>query len=175
MGKIFRPQPVKLIIGIITNSLPLLCQVEKLLQKRYGPIDYHSSIIDFVYTDYYEKEMGEKLKRKFISFEKLIFPVEIIKIKHYTNSLEKKFSHQGKRNINIDPGYLNEGKLILASTKDNLQRVYLGKGIYAEVTLYFRKGEYHPFMWTYPDYCSFEYREIFREIRSIFRTQIGKE
>ncbi|RKY37009.1 MAG: DUF4416 domain-containing protein, partial [Candidatus Omnitrophota bacterium] len=89
--------------------------------------------------------------------------------------LEKKFSHQGKRNINIDPGYLNEGKLILASTKDNLQRVYLGKGIYAEVTLYFRKGEYHPFMWTYPDYCSFEYREIFREIRSIFRTQIGKE
>lgn len=175
MGKISHPQPVKLIIGIITNSLPLLLQVEKILERKYGPIDYHSPVIDFVFTDYYKKEMGENLKRKFISFEKLIFPVEIIKIKHYTNKLENKFSQQGKRNVNIDPGYLNEGKLILASTKDNLQRIYLGKGIYAEVTLYFRKGEYQPFMWTYPDYRSSEYREIFKQIRSIFRKQIGKQ
>jgi hypothetical protein len=175
MGKISHPQPVKLIIGIITNSLSLLPQVEEILERKYGPIDYHSPVIDFVFTDYYKEEMGENLKRKFISFEKLIFPVEIIKIKHYTNKLENKFSQQGKRDVNIDPGYLNEGKLILASTKDNLQRVYLGKGIYAEVTLYFKKGEYQPFMWTYPDYRSSEYREIFKQIRSIFRKQIGKQ
>jgi len=174
MGKISCPSKVKLIIGIITNSLSLLPKVEKLLQKKFGPIDFHSPIIDFIYTNYYEKEMGENLKRKFVSFEKLIFPVEIIAIKHYTNKLEKKFSHQSKRNVNLDPGYLNEGKLILVSTKDNLQRIYLGKGIYGEVTLYFKHAEFQPFMWTYPDYRSPEYRNIFKQIRNVFRKQIGK-
>ena len=175
MGNIFHPSAVKLIVAMITNSLSLLPEVENLLQKKFGPIDFHSPIIDFTYTNYYEKEMGKNLKRKFVSFEKLIFPLEIITIKHYTNRLERKFSHQGRRNINLDPGYLNEGKLILVSTKDNLQRIYLGKGIYGEVTLYFKHAEFQPFMWTYPDYRSPEYRHIFKQIRNIFRKQIGKE
>lgn len=173
MGVLKKPQKVKLIVAMIANKKELFQKVEMKLEKKYGPIDYHSKVIKFDYTDYYQKEMGKDLLRKFISFENLIFPAHLIKIKRYTMALEQRFSTSGKRNINIDPGYLNLGKLILASTKDNLQRIYLAHGIFAEVTLYYKKGGYHPFFYTYPDYQTEEYLEVFEEIRNIFYNQLN--
>lgn len=175
MGLIRKPEPVKLIMGMIANDVELFEKVEAMLERKFGKIDFKSHIIDFNFTNYYEKEMGKGLKRKFISFEKLILPSEIVRVKLYTNKIERKFSDKGKRNVNLDPGYLNEGKVVLASTKDNLQRIYLGKGIYAEVTLYYRNKNFEHFNWTYPDYRTDLYKGIFKEMRRIFRRQIGKE
>jgi hypothetical protein len=168
------PARVKLIVGMITNETVLFQKVEEILQRKFGRIDYASKVLDFKYTDYYTSEMGENLRRKFVSFERLILPSYLLKAKLFTIKLEKKFSEQDKRKINLDPGYLNEGKLVLASSKDNLQRIYLGKGIYAEVTLYYKTGNYQHFFWTYPDYRTEEYREIFQEIRKLFRRQLGR-
>ena len=78
----------------------------------------------------------------------------------------------GKRRINIDPGFLSLGKLILATTKDQCHRVYLGKGIFAEVTLFYKQKTFNPWPWTYPDYQSREYLEIFNSIRGIYQEQI---
>jgi len=174
MGSVKKVSSVKLIMGMISNNTGLFEKLEKIMERKYGRIDFKSKIIDFDFTDYYTRQMGENLFRKFISFSKLINPGELPGIKLYTNKLEKKFADNSKRNINIDPGYLNEGKLILASTKDNLQRFYLKKGIYAEITLYYKNDNFNPFLWTYPDYRTQEYNGIFKQIRELFRKQIGR-
>jgi hypothetical protein len=174
MGKVKEPIPVKLICGMISGNPELFEQAKLKLQARYGPIDYFSPMIPFsCYTDYYEPEMGPALSRQFISFEKLIDPSEIVPIKLATNQIEIEFSSPN-RIINLDPGYISKAKLVLATTKDYQHRLYLGQGIYAEVTLRFRQGKFEPYEWTYPDYQTPEYLNIFNQIRSIYSEQIKK-
>ena len=112
--------------------------------------------------------MGRGLKRRFYSFSESIKPDRLVDIKLLTNEIEDRFSRSAdfpSRRINLDPGYISPAKLVLASTKNYSHRIYLAKGIYAEVTLYFEKGTFHSFPWTYPDYKSKEYLEIFNKIR----------
>jgi len=167
MGKAKEPKAVKLIIGMLTKNKKLFGIAEEFFIKEFGPIDYESPVIPFNYTDYYKKEMGGPLKRKFVSFKRAFSPEKIAKLKLLTNSVEEKLSVNKKRRINIDPGYVSDSKLILASTKDYFHRIYLNYGIYAEVTLRWRKGGFEPFEWTYPDYRSKEYLSILNTIRNI--------
>jgi hypothetical protein len=174
MGIVIKPHPVKLITGIIIQSGSLLNDAEKVLARVFGSIDYRSRILDFDYTDYYTKTMGTGLKRVFLSFSRLIDPSKIAAIKVTTNAMEKRFlkgSRGIERLINIDPGYITEAKLVLASTKDYSHRIYLSKGIYAETTLWYMKNTFKPCSWTYPDYATDDYIDIFNEIRGIFMKQ----
>lgn len=155
----------KLIVGLIAESNKAFEEAEQALAKKLGKIDFESDVLDFDYTDYYEKEFGRDLKRKFISFEKPAGEDELANIKTLTNGIEKVLSKNGKRRVNIDPGCLSLGKLILATTKDNSHRIHLGKGIFAEVTLRYIDGAFRPLDWTYPDYRTKGYLAIFEEIR----------
>ena len=166
-----KPFPVKLIIGFIFKDYKILKETEKILEKKFKEIDFESEIIPFNFTDYYEKEMGKDLKRKFISFKKLIMPQKIRKIKEYTIKIEKKFSFDKKRKINIDPGYLTDSQLVLSTTKPYFHRIYLGNCIWAEVTLFYQNKTFRYFDWTYPDYRTPAYIEIFNKIREIYLTQ----
>ena len=100
--------------------------------------------------------MGKSLFRQFISFEELVGPDKIVHFKRKTNRMELAFSSERvgspARNVNIDPGYIDTGKLVLASTKAQAHRIYIGQGVYAEVTLLYHHGSYHPFIYTYEDY-----------------------
>jgi len=162
----------KLIIGFIFKEEAALNKAKSILQKRFGKIDFESQTLAFNHTTYYEKEFGKDLKRRFIAFKKLISPSDLPEIKIYTNKVEKKLSSGSSRLINIDPGYLDLAKLVLASTKDYKHRIYLGKGIYLEVTLFYENKSYRPWEWTYPDYKSAEYIAIFNQIRDIYARQI---
>jgi hypothetical protein len=175
MGKTKKPKAVKLIIGMLAKSQKLFDKAEEFFIKDFGPIDYKSTVISFNYTDYYEKEFGPALKRNFISFKKPISPEKIAKIKLLTNSIEKKLSADKKRQVNIDPGYVTDAKLILATTKDYFHRIYLNHGIYAEVTLMWRKGGFKPFEWTFPDYRSKEYIDVFNAIRNAHMAEARKD
>ena len=175
MGTIKPSQPVKLIMAIFTNQSELFAQIEAKLEEKYGKIDFRGHIFDFDHTDYYDEEMGADLKKRFIAFKNLIKPEQLSSVKLFTNKLESKHAESGKRKINIDPGYVDNSKLVLASTKNYYHRIYLGKGIYAEVTLYYKNGAYQDLIWTYPDYRTFEYKEIFKKIRKLYRKQMGKE
>jgi len=175
VGRTRKQQPVKLIIGLIFKKEGSLNKALRILEKGFGKIDFTSLAIEFSHTDYYEQELGKNLKRKFISFKKLISPQNLSKIKAATNSIERKLSVKGSRLINIDPGYLDMAKLILASTKDYRHRIYLDKGIYAEITLFYQNNTFVPWEWTYPDYKSAEYIEIFNRIRQIYARQIKKD
>ena len=171
MGKIHIPEKVKLTVGLISGDAGLFIKIKKILEKRFGRVDLESDTLDFDNTSYYEKEMGEGLKRKFLSFGKPVSLKNIYKIKLYTNSLEKRFSESGKRSINIDPGYLNLSRLVLFSTKDYSHRIYLNEGIFAEVTLFFKDKTFNPWPWAYPDYMSPEYIDIFNSIRKMYKAE----
>ena len=173
MGKIKSPLPVKLIIAIFTPQPDLFPKIERELEKKWGKIDFKCPLFDFNYTDYYQEEMGFDLKKKFICFESLISPENLDSIKLSTNELEKKYSVADKRLVNIDPGYISNSNLVLASTKDYYHRIYLGNGIYAEVTLFFQKDSFQPLLWTYPDYKTSESIDIFNRIRGIYRKQLA--
>jgi hypothetical protein len=173
MGKIISPAPVKLIIGLIFKDEEFLKRTEGILRRHFGPADYESPVIPFNYTDYYRKEFGADLKKKFLSFTKLVPPHRLAAIKILTNKIETKLSKKKSRKINIDPGYLTMAKLVLASTKDYSHRIYLDKGIFAEVTLVYQKNGFQPQPWTYPDYRTPEYIRIFLEIRKLYAQQIN--
>ncbi|MDD5692711.1 MAG: DUF4416 family protein [Candidatus Omnitrophica bacterium] len=168
MGKTRKYNPVKLVIGFIYKDEAVFVKAENKLKKRFGAIDLCSPALDFNYTDYYETEMGRGLKRRFVSFRRLIRPEELYRVKLYTNRLECRFLSAGCRPINIDPGYVDMAKLVLASTKDYAHRIYLRKGILAEVTLSYRENSFSPNDWTYPDYRSPEYIAIFNQIRKLY-------
>lgn len=171
MGRITRAKPVKLIAGFIFKDEKYFNKAESILARRFGKIDFKSRIIPFNFTDYYLKEFGSDLNRVFISFENLISPKSLSSVKVITNRAEEKLSLGGNRLINIDPGYLDAARLILASTKDYAHRVYLDKGIFAEITLIFKGHSFRSWDWTYPDYKSEKYLEIFHKIREIFLRQ----
>lgn len=174
MGQIKSREPVKLIVGFIFREEPILRKAIGILEKKFGKIDFESRAISFKYTGYYEKELGDSLSRKFASFSGLTLPENLAKIKTLTNRIEKKLSAKGSRRINIDPGYLNLSKLVLASTKDFSHRIYLNRGIYSEITLMFRDKTFQSLDWTYPDYRTPEYIDIFNKIREIYSQQIKK-
>jgi len=177
MGETKPPVPVKLITGILSSVIELFPEAEKVLQNKFGPIDQKTNLIPFAFTTYYNESMGTPIKRQFLSFQKLINPASIARIKIWTNQMEKRFAKKvGQSNIarpiNFDPGYLNAAKLILASTKDYSHRIYLDGGIYAEVTLYYQNGTYRTSPWTYPDYQTKEYLDFFQSVRQTYLKQI---
>jgi hypothetical protein len=175
MGNLRKPYPVKLIVGFISSDEAFFLQAEKLLIRKFGKIDFNSRILQFNQTDYYEPEFGVNLLRKFVSFNKLIDPGKISAIKVFTGGLEARLSTGNKkRRINIDPGYIHGAKLVLATTKDYAHRIYLSKGIYSEITLSFQNHQFQALPWTYPDYRTPEYLEIFAHIRQLFMSQIKK-
>jgi hypothetical protein len=171
MGAIKEPKPVKLIVGMFTQEPRLFDVAQERLSERFGPVDYESQLLPFDHTRYYAVEFGENLQRKFVSFARLIDPGELAAIKRWTNELEMELAVEGRRRINLDPGYLSLGKLVLATTKDWQHRIYLGGGIYAEVTLRYRRGRFQPWEWTYPDYRSAAYIAIFNHIRHLYTRQ----
>ena len=141
---------------------------EQRLVEHYGAVDLASPVLDFDFTDYYAPEMGPDLKRKFVSFARKIDPGEIAAIKQATNGLEEELApldRSVKRPINLDPGYICGSKLVLASAKDRSQRIYVGDGIYVEITLDFRQGRFQPVPTTYRDYASDAYIVFFTEVR----------
>ena len=77
-----------------------------------------------------------------------------------------------KRPANLDPGYIEQAKVVLASTKNFYHRIYLGGGIFGEVTMHFKNNTYQFFPWTYPDYKSKDYQDFFLRVRQIFRSQL---
>ena len=172
MGTAREPGPVKLVISLLAGEPALFAEVKSELCRTLGPIDYESELLPFDHTDYYAAEFGPGLQRQIVTFERLVDPGDLPTIKRQTNNLEWALAEQGKRRVNIDPGYVSLGKLVLASTKDHAHRLYLGQGIYGEGTLVYRQGRFGPWPWTYPDYGSERYCALFDEIRRRYKTQL---
>src|SRR2546422_1801403 len=170
---------VKLFVGVLVSHSRLIPEVEQRLLAAYGVIDHRSPVIPFDFTDYYESEMGDLIDRVFFSFERLIEADQLPEIKRQANRMEAEIvpllqnaDPTVKRPVNLDPGYIEQAKVILASTKNFYHRIYLGGAIFGEVTMHFKNNTYQFFPWTYPDYHSKDYQDFFLRMRQIFRSQL---
>lgn len=173
MGEVRPPKPVKLFIATLYEEEEVLKGVLPALSARLGPIEWQSDPIPFTYTDYY-RDIGEKLLRVFLVFQDLVDPGILPDVKIFTNELEQSTADANHpRRINLDPGYFDGGKIVLATTKNFSHRVYIGKGIYAEATIKWEKGDFRPFPYTYPDYQSEAYRPVLRKIRDLYRASLA--
>jgi hypothetical protein len=174
MGSILQPPSVKLFVGILTSQPELFDVVESRLAASFGAVDLRSDRFPFDQTDYYEREMGASIERQFLALETLIAADALAGIKVETNRLEAELAGLGglARPVNLDPGYLEQAKVVLASTKNFYHRIQLRDGIYGEVTLHWEGGEWRPFHWTFPDFRSGRYFEFFAALRARYRAQL---
>jgi len=161
----------KLIAGIMYSYEGEYERAVKGLKAEFGATEAESDAFPFDFTDYYSQEMGTGLQKRFLCFKEPVARDRLRDVKAFTNALEARFSVEGKRRVNIDPGYVTKDNLIMASTKERGHRIYLGRGIYAEVTLIFRKQKCVIPPWTYPDYRTKLARDFFLGIRKSL--QIG--
>jgi len=166
------PDAVKLMASLFSGDDRLLGDTVRILSERYGRPDFISAPAPFAYTDYYAKEFGGSLIRRFVAFERLIRPESLPDVKVWTNALEKRLSAEGQRRVNIDPGYLAMAHLILATGKGYAHRPYLRDGIYADLTLIYRDKSFHSLPWTYPDYAGGEVIGMLTRIRGKYRMQL---
>ena len=165
MSQPHAPQPAKLVVGIFLQDQQLLPAVVEPLQSAFGDIDMISAWMGFDFTDYYASEMGLPLYRRMLVFKPLIPQDALAAIKCRTNEIEGHFTEAGKRRINIDPGYMLQERFVLATGKNFTHRIYIGQGIYADLTLIFQKGEFKTLPWTYPDYAAAEMRAFLALVR----------
>jgi hypothetical protein len=166
------PEPVKLVSSLFSSEKELLETTIGQLSALLGPADLRSPGCFFDRTRYYAREMGWPLHRLFVSFSRLLPPEQLVAVKLKTNELERQSMHQGNRGVNIDPGYVALERLILATGKNYVHRVYLSKGIYGDLTLVFRKGTFTPLPWTYPDYANPEAIVFFNRVREKYHKQL---
>ena len=181
MGAIYDFEEEKLIIGVIYHEPEILERAMARLTEEFGPIDAVSEEFSFSeeFSTYYDEEIGGEGMRRIYSFERTVDPSGQAQIKTFTNELEKELSVGDRRLINLDPGFINHGRLMLATTKETGFRVPLSDGIYTELTLFYARGEWHKFPWTYRDYQSERVQKFLTQVRkkhlSERKTEIAKK
>ena len=163
--------PVKLIVAILWKDSRSLELAMKKMEKQCGTIDFNGTDHLFQVTRYYENEMGPYLKRRLVSFARLIPPETIREVKLKCNGFEKILSKQGQRKVNLDAGYLDHSKLVLASMKFAGQKIHLGDGVYADLVSRYRTGRYRNLEWTFPDFRDGRYDQELCQIRVIYMKQ----
>lgn len=172
MGRIRPPEKAILFIALLLSKefTPVMMdQLRVKLLREFGEILYETPLREWNWTDYYKDEMGECLKRGFIFFKGIFDPSRLPDVKLKTNEMEEEFSANGKRKVNLDPGYITLSKVVLASTKNYCHRIYLGKGIYGEVTLYYSRHSFKPHLFTYRDYADPATVSIFNSVRETIK------
>jgi hypothetical protein len=176
MGEPTAPDPVMLVLAAFSRYAEALDWARRRGEENWGPVVLTSPPFAFSETDYYEPSMGAGLVKQFFAFERLLDPARLIEIKLDTNRWETEYAAIGGRSeprpLNLDPGYLTLAKFVLASTKDHAHRVYLGRGIYAEVTLHYKHDRWQYREWTFPDYRREDYQQFLEQCRRELRLRL---
>ncbi len=167
MGQVYDFEYEKLIVGVIYHEKSVLEKALEMLVKEFG--EWEDVCEEFSFSEefsrYYDEEIGGEGLRRIYSFKRLVDPSRQAKIKIKTNEMERVLSEDGKRKINLDPGFISHGRLLLATTKETGFRIPLSDGIYTELTLFFAKGEWQKLPWTYRDYQSKRVQDFLGVVR----------
>lgn len=176
MAMVKQTVPCLLVCAQFSQEESLLNWTRERMERFLGPVELESKPFEFNQTSYYNKEMGENLLKRLVVFQDLVDPAKLADIKLLTNQIEQEalsanLSSQ-ERPVNLDPGLLNLGKFMLATTKDQAHRIYLRDGIFAEVTLHYQGTEFVLWPWTYADYRTDHVREFLKQARDLYRTKL---
>jgi hypothetical protein len=167
------PLPAKPVLSILSAKWDRFWpELRNILEKHLSPMDYVSEEIPFTQTTYYDKELGSPITRRLVSFEQLMPMDKLPELKLWTNTLEKdEATTKNNRLFNLDPGYLNQERLVLATGKNFTHRIYLCSGIWADLTLIYQRGQWVDLPWTFPDYATAEIKDHLTRIRNIYSLQ----
>ena len=171
--KVRIPRLCKPVAAVMAGETSLIRKAAEKLSDVLGESDLASPIFYFDYTNYYTDEMGPGLLKQFFSFRPLRPPEDLVWLKRRIAACER--THRapgGGRQVNIDPGYWADAKLVLSSTKNYSHRIALGRRVFAEVTLRYHKGKLQGLDWTYPDYRTPLALEFFEKVRKTYLKQI---
>ena len=173
MGTAVSPPGVRRIAGLLAAAPALLDEARQAVSEAIGFVTAASAAERWTASGYYEPEMGVEIWRQYLVVDGLMPPDALAPLKLATNELELRWCSTGRRPVNIDPGYLDLNRLVLASTKDAGHRIYIGRGIYAEVTLRYVDGAFVPLPHTYADYALPSTREFFKRARAGYRSELA--
>ena len=173
MGAVYDFEKEKLVIGVIYHDPAVLEAALGDLVAEFGEWDMVSEEFSFSgeYSTYYDEELGGEGLRRIYSFERLVDPSRQVEIKEFTNELEKRYSGDTGRHINLDPGFMSHGRFMLATTKNASFRIPLGRGIYTEMTLFYARGKWQKLIWTYRDYQSERVQKFLEKVRKKYLGQ----
>ena len=173
MGSLHEFEEEKLIIGVIYNDPSVYDEVIRILTEKFGPIEDESERFSFSreFSTYYDSELGGEGMRVILSFRDTVNPERQAAIKTFTNELELRFSDAAGRKINLDPGFMSHGRLLLATTKPTGFRIPLSEGIYTELTLFYARGAWQKLPWTYRDYQSERVQRFLTRVRNKYLKQ----
>jgi len=173
MATVYEFEKEKLIVGVIYHDKEAFEIAIKRLVEEFGEIDFSCEEFSFSkeFSTYYDEELGGEGLRRIYSFKELVSPDRQADIKKFTNALEAELSLDGKRLINLDPGFINHGRLMLATTKEAGFRIPLKDGIYTELTLFFARGSWHKLPWSYRDYQSEKVQAFLTTVRAEYLRQ----
>lgn len=171
------PLPVKLVAAVLKTPDAPFDSARKAMAAQWGAIDFEGEDCPFDMTDYYEPEMGKGLARRWLAFAQLKLPAPetLAAMKHQAFSLEQSFAQDGRRTINIDVGYMDTNKVVLASFKYMAQKMFIGQGIWADPVCYYRKGRFEPFPWSFLDFKAKCYDKVLVAIREQYKRQLRKQ
>lgn len=174
MASTLPPPPVKYFIAVLFKDGFALEQARPAFIRHWRAIDFEGTDHLFDVTDYYGPEMGAPLYRRLLAFENLAEPTLLVDMKLACNEIEGQLAAGGMRTINCDAGYLDHNKVVLASAKEAGQKIYLDKGIYADLAGRYKAGKYQPFEWSFPDFKDGRYDKELLEIRAMYLEQVRK-
>jgi hypothetical protein len=166
------PEFARLVLSVLCPDENILPALKPVLQTGLGPIEEEIGPLDFPFTSYYDREMGPGIRRWLWVFEHLLDRSRLASVKCLTNRIEQTYTIDGKRIFNLDPGFMTLGNFVLATGKNNAHRIYLQDGIFADLTLIYRSGSYHPLEWTYPDYADNGLISILNQLREQYKCRL---
>jgi len=174
MSQPTEPDPVQLVVSLFGRDWDTFWPgVFRIMEAEMGSVDYISDPFPFTETDYYDQELGTPIQRRILAFEALIDPVRLVDIKWFLNDLESEHAREdGTRRVNADPGILSLERLVLATGKEFSHRIYLGRGIWADLTLLYQRGGWRSLPWTYPDYAGERVQAILSRIRNDYKAKL---
>ena len=177
MGKILPFEKEKLLLGVLYSDDEIYASAMAIMREKFGDTDFETEEFSFSdeFSTYYDGELGGKARRKIFSFERTVDPSRQAEIKKLTNDIEARFSAESGRLINLDPGFMSHGRVMLATTKPSGFRFPLEDGIYTELTLYFASGKWQKLPWTYRDYQSERVQDFLNKVRKKYLEQRKNE
>lgn len=163
------PRPVQMIAGVMAADKALAREAVELFAEPWGGIDLHGEAVPFDQTDYYAPEMGPHLQRWYVSLRQLAAAEDLVRVKQQAWEVEQRYGVAEKRRVNLDPGYLDAAKLVLASFKPGPQKIYLGQGVWADLVLLYQHGAFGPLPWSFPDFRDGSHATFFAAARQRYK------
>lgn len=164
--------PVKLFVAVLGHEDESTARALRMLEIAFGPIDVVGEVHPFDATDYYEREMGKSLSRRLYGFEKLAASESLVAAKLTAVDFERELAREGRRSVNLDIGYLDHAKVVLASLKGAGQKLHMGLGVWADFVGRWQAGKYQPFEWTFPDFKTGRYDNDLSKLRARLLEQL---